>query len=151
MKKFISTIAIFICLQISAQTKEELMVQQTIEEFFIGFHAQDSIKIKSVVNDQIILQTIINEPDGSHKIKTDDFSDFLISISKIPSNMKFEEKIMDYSIQIDGPMATAWTKYKFWINGELSHCGVNSFQLLQESELWKIIYLIDTRRKEDCK
>ncbi|MRH99767.1 nuclear transport factor 2 family protein [Kriegella sp. EG-1] len=150
MKKLISVIIIFICLKISAQSEEKLAVQQTIETFFKGFHAQDSIEMKSVVHGKIILQTIINVSDGSHQIKTDDFSDFLISISKIPTEMKFEEKILSYNVQIDGPMANAWTKYEFWINGALNHCGVNSFQLLKEGEIWKIVYLIDTRRKEGC-
>jgi hypothetical protein len=46
-------------------------------------------------------------------------------------------------------MANAWTSYEFYINGKLSHKGVNSFTLFKESEDlgWKIVHLIDTRRK----
>ena len=55
-----------------------------------------------------------------------------------------------YNIQIDGPMANAWTNYEFWVNDSFSHCGVNSFQLFNDQGSWKIIYLIDTRRKEGC-
>jgi hypothetical protein len=55
-----------------------------------------------------------------------------------------------YNIQIDGAMANAWTSYEFWVNGSFSHCGVNSFQLFKDEGAWKIIYLIDTRRKEGC-
>ena len=47
-------------------------------------------------------------------------------------------------------MAHVWAPYEFWYNGEFSHCGVNSFQLFKEEDTWKIIYLIDSRRKEDC-
>ncbi len=47
-------------------------------------------------------------------------------------------------------MANAWTPYEFWYNGNFSHCGVNSFQLIKKDEKWKIIYLVDTRRKEGC-
>ncbi|UWX56421.1 hypothetical protein NYZ99_09635 [Maribacter litopenaei] len=57
---------------------------------------------------------------------------------------------MDYSIQIDGAMANAWTPYEFRINDNFSHCGVNSFQMVKLEGEWKIIYLIDTRRKEGC-
>lgn len=48
-------------------------------------------------------------------------------------------------------MANAWTNYEFWLNDEFHHCGVNSFQLLKEDDIWKIIYLVDIRRVEDCK
>jgi hypothetical protein len=47
-------------------------------------------------------------------------------------------------------MAAAWTPYRFYRNGEFSHCGVNSFQLVKMAEGWKIVYIIDTRRKEPC-
>ena len=33
------------------------------------------------------------------------------------------------------------------INEKLSHSGVNAFTLFKEKDSWKIIYLIDTRRK----
>ncbi|MBT8322548.1 MAG: nuclear transport factor 2 family protein, partial [Eudoraea sp.] len=72
------------------------------------------------------------------------------AIVSIPDTVKFEERIHSYQISIDGPMANAWTPYEFWLNDQFSHCGVNSFQLINDGSSWKIIYLIDTRRREDC-
>ena len=74
-----------------------------------------------------------------------------MNIANIPKDRKFEEKLLDFSIQVDGNMANAWTPYEFWYQEELSHCGVNSFQLIKEDDKWKIIYLVDTRRREGCK
>jgi hypothetical protein len=37
--------------------------------------------------------------------------------------------------------------YTFYLNGDESHTGTNSFQLVRTSEGWKIQYIIDTRRK----
>ncbi|MEM9869076.1 MAG: nuclear transport factor 2 family protein, partial [Bacteroidota bacterium] len=34
--------------------------------------------------------------------------------------------------------------------GTFSHCGINSFQMVNFGGEWKIIYLIDTRGKEGC-
>ena len=47
-------------------------------------------------------------------------------------------------------MANAWAPYEFYINSEFSHCGINSFQLIKIEGNWKIIYIIDTRRKDNC-
>jgi hypothetical protein len=44
-------------------------------------------------------------------------------------------------------MAHVWAPYEFYINDKLSHTGVNTFTLFKEKDIWKIIYLIDTRRK----
>lgn len=133
-----------------AQASEEKMVQNTIDSFFKAFHQQDSTALKETVSKDIVLQTIGKNEAGREVVKTENFSNFLKSIVSIPTTTKFEEKILSYNIQIDGAMANAWTSYEFWVNGSFSHCGVNSFQLFKDQGTWKIIYLIDTRRKEGC-
>lgn len=134
-----------------AQDAEKAEVKKTIEAFFDGFHKQDSTLIKQTVADKVTLQSIGMNREGKTTLRTDKFSGFLKSIVSIPETMKFQEKIKSYSIQIDGAMANAWTEYEFWVNDEMSHCGVNSFQLFKDAGKWKIIYLIDTRRREGCK
>lgn len=136
---------------LAAQESDEAIVRQTIETFFEGFHAKDTVLIKKTVSDQIITQTIDARKNSKIALRTEDFSKFLNSISSIPDSINFQEKILSFNIQIDGTMANAWTPYEFWYNGTFSHCGVNSFQLFKEDEDWKINYLIDTRRREGCR
>ena len=135
---------------ISAQVSDEAQVRSTIESFFEGFHKQDSVLMKQHVGENPRLQTIGKTKQGEAAMRTGDFSKFLSSIVSIPDSVKFQEKLKSFSIQVDGDMANAWTPYEFWLNDTFSHCGVNSFQLFREQGKWKIIYLIDTRRREDC-
>ena len=79
-----------------------------------------------------------------------DFSKFLVSICSIPDSVKYEERLTSFSIQVDRTMANAWVGYEFWLNDTFSHCGINSFQLVDFDGEWKIIYLIDTRGKAGC-
>ncbi|MBT9188591.1 MULTISPECIES: nuclear transport factor 2 family protein [Zobellia] len=152
MKNIFKILFCLFSLSVSAQETEEIAIKKTIEAFFDGFHQQDSVQIKNTVSNTVIMQTIATDEKGNPLVKTQEFSDFLKSIVSIPESTKFEEVITDYSIQIDGPMANAWTPYIFKIDGAFHHCGVNSFQLVKEDEKdWKIIYIIDTRRKENCK
>jgi hypothetical protein len=74
--------------------------------------------------------------------------DFLKSIVSIPANMKFEERILQYKVEIDGNLAHVWTPYEFYINEKFSHRGANSFTLYNDNGKWQIIHLIDTRRKK---
>ena len=133
------------------QTNTETEVRRSIEIFFEGFHQQDSTVIKSVVSDEIVLQTMGVDREGKNRMRTDPFDGFLKSIVSIPDSVQFKEELLDFKILLDGPMAHAWTPYKFWINGELSHCGVNSFQLFNDGKIWRIIYLADTRRRDNCR
>ena len=143
MKNNFALSLLFISSLIQAQEKE---VQQTIEVFFEGFHQKDSLKIKSVCAEKMILQSI-SEGKKGNKFEDEKPSDFYKSIVTIPNDLQFEEKILSYNIQVDGAMAHIWTPYEFYINGKLSHSGVNAFTLFKENSTWKIIYIIDTRRQ----
>ena len=150
MKKYIVILSLMTTFGLSAQADEKGAVQKTIDDFFAAFHAQDSIQMRNLTADGITLQSIGANKSGETKLRVSDFGKFLKGIVGIPKERKFEEKLRSYSIQVDGPMANAWTEYEFWIDGAMSHCGVNSFQLINEGDGWKIIYLIDTRRREGC-
>jgi hypothetical protein len=63
----------------------------------------------------------------------------------------WDERVWDVVIQVDGPLATAWTPYAFYRGTELSHCGVNAFQFVHRAGTWKILQITDTRHpKATC-
>lgn len=92
------------------------------------------------------MQTVANTKNGT-QLKSDKLEDFLKSIASIPNTMKIFEKLLDYKVTIDGDLAHVWTPYEFYVNDTLSHVGVNAFTLLNDNGKWRIIHLIDTRRK----
>ena len=143
MKKALLLLLMLFSFSGQAQNDE---VQKTIKTFFEGFHAKDTLLIKSTCSEKIILQSISESPKGN-KLTEDSAKDFYKSIATIPAEMKFEERILSYNIQVDGTMANVWTPYEFYINGKLSHKGVNNFTLFKDTSGWRIIYLIDTRKR----
>ncbi|WP_395047415.1 nuclear transport factor 2 family protein [Flavobacterium sp.] len=143
MKYFAALFIFCFALNANAQKSE---IENTVKTFFDGFHTKDTLKIKSVCHDKMILQSIIEGQKGT-KLVDEKTTEFYKSFSTFPADMKFEEKILSYNIQVDGAMADAWTPYEFYINGKLSHSGVNAFTFFKENNLWKIIHIIDTRRK----
>jgi len=96
------------------------------------------------------MQSIGMSKDGELKFSTSSFDSFLKSIAGIPQNVNFEERILDYQTRSDALMANVWTPYEFYINGELSHCGVNNFQMIWAECSWKIFYIVDTRNRQSC-
>ena len=144
MKNYVVILFLLLGLYCNAQKQE---VQKCIESFFEGFHQRDSTKIKLVCADKMILQSISENAIKGNKLSNESAKEFYKSIASIPVSLRFQEKILSYNIQVDGTMAHAWTPYEFYINDKLSHTGVNAFTLFKEKDSWKIIYLIDTRRK----
>jgi len=140
-------ISLFIILLLSnlinAQEEE---AKATIEQFFVAFHAKDTLKMKVICSDKIILQSIQENANGA-KLTDESSTEFYKSIAAIPNTITFQEKLLSFTVKVDGAMAHVWTPYEFYINGKFSHSGVNAFTLFKENNSWKIIYCIDTRRK----
>ncbi|NER13897.1 nuclear transport factor 2 family protein [Leptobacterium flavescens] len=143
--------ALLFSLTMSAQQSEKDEVKATVERFFEGFHKGDTTIIKETISDKIIMQTAFRNREGKDVLNSDDANKFLNAIATRPDDQKWDERLLSFNIQVDGNMANAWTPYEFWFNGRFSHCGVNSFQLFKDNGSWKIIYLIDTRRRQGCK
>ena len=131
-------------LSISAQEKE---IKQSITVFFEGLQTADTLKIQTVCHKEMKLQSIM-EKNAIGTLSFESNEEFYKSIASIPKNLKIEERLLSYKIQIDGSMAQVWTPYEFYVNDKLSHMGTNSFTLLLENNVWKIVHIIDTRRKK---
>jgi hypothetical protein len=129
-------------------TPEE--AKKVVNIFFEGFHEGDTLKMRSVMADQLQLQTAFSDQQGNARISTSSIDELLQAIAQRPADQKWDERLLDYKVQIDGNLAHVWTPYQFWLNGTFSHCGANAFTLGKTDEGWKILHLIDSRRREGC-
>lgn len=138
-------------LNYTAQTQTaEDSVKSTIQQLFTGMKQAHAELVKDAFADSAVMQTIRRKSDGSFFVQTESVSRFVELIRTLKKDSA-DERIQFESIQLDGPLASVWTPYRFYYNGNFSHCGINSFQLVRINGRWKIQYLIDTRRKQDCK
>ncbi|WP_299180820.1 nuclear transport factor 2 family protein [uncultured Chryseobacterium sp.] len=128
------------------QQSEVQEVEKPIRNLFLAMKTADPELLKTVFAENAIFQTITKEGI----VKTDQVQDFISSISKT-SKDDLDERISIEAIHIDGALASVFTPYQFYYKGKFSHCGANSFQLVKQNGTWKIQYLIDTRRKDNCK
>jgi hypothetical protein len=151
MKFYITILSLLIAASSFSQNAfSEKEARQLIETFFEGFHKGDTLLMKSVMADEMIMQTAFSDKEGNHKVKNDSADGLLTAIANRPETQKWDERLESYEIQIDGNLAHVWTPYQFWFNDTFSHCGANSFTLTKTNDGWKIIHLIDSRRKESC-
>jgi hypothetical protein len=128
---------------------EEEQIKAVIQSLFDGMRAKNGEQAGAAFLPDAIMQTVIAKPEGS-EVGSNSVGDFVKRISSTPAETNLDEQILDYQIKVDGTLAAAWTPYRFYVNGNFSHCGVNSFQLVKTTLGWKIVYIIDTRRKEPC-
>ena len=61
------------------------------------------------------------------------------------------ERMWSPEVSIDGGIASVWTPYDVYRNGEFSHCGIDAFQLRKLDDEWKIVGLIwNSLQPPDC-
>lgn len=132
-----------------AQSSEDEFVKSAINKLFEGMRSGDSAMVKAAFAEGAVIQTISTRKAGVPEVVTAPLQQFLNAIGT-PHTDVWDERITVDRIMVDGPLASVWTPYRFYIGERFSHCGVNSFQLMKTDGGWKIIYLVDTRRAGDC-
>jgi hypothetical protein len=141
--KFILSLAFgFTTLQINAQSTED-SVKAVITGMFEGIRRADSAMVVNSFHPSAILHTI-----GREKLGQEPPSGFGTAVKRMKAG-QLDERIEFGAVHVDANMASVWTPYRLYMDGKFIHCGVNSFQLVRYSGVWKIVHLIDTRRK-DC-
>ncbi|MHA7131604.1 nuclear transport factor 2 family protein [Algoriphagus namhaensis] len=149
MKKIGVFLLLVFCSSFARAQSAEDEIRAVIANLFDGMRSKNIELISGAFDPEALMQTTVVGTDGA-RVQSNSVQDFLARIGQTPAETQLDERILEYVIQVDGPMAAAWTPYEFYVNDTFSHCGVNSFQLVKKPDGWKIVYIIDTRRKEGC-
>ena len=128
-----------------AQNTSEKEIVKPIENLFNAMKSADSLGVKNAFSGSAIMQTF----GKNQEIRTDKVEDFAKQVGASQAG-DLDERFTISKILVDGNMASVWVPYLFYYKGNFSHCGVNSFQLAKINNEWKIQYIIDTRRKDNC-
>ncbi|CAM1359081.1 conserved exported hypothetical protein [Tenacibaculum litoreum] len=153
MQKIFTLLIVFVLTTVvSAQeNSEKKAIKKTIETFFDGLHKGDSTLVSSTLNSTIKIQTTFTNKEGKNVLITESRVKLLTNIANKKPEHTYLEKLVSWDIKIDGNLASVWTPYEFYLNEKFSHCGANSFQLFNNNGKWEIIYLVDMRRRNNCK
>jgi len=150
MKKILLTALLFIItLGVFAQQSAADAVKQTVNTLFGAMRKGDSTLLRSVFSKDMILQSVSNDKTGKAILSTENADEFVKAIGT-PHSSVYDERITFGDVKIDGDLASVWAPYKFYFGDKFSHCGVDVFQLMKTANGWKVIYIVDTRRKDNC-
>jgi hypothetical protein len=129
------------------QTEDELAIRAVITQLFDGMRTRDTLAMNAAFHADARLYSLGG--DGAVEVATP--AEFAQSVASAPAGLLLDEVIHDVEIRVDGPVATAWTYYDFFVGERFSHCGYNAFQLLNAGGTWRIVAITDSRRREECR
>jgi hypothetical protein len=132
---------------LAAQDAPEQEVRAVVDRMFDAMRSGDSTAFRALFHPSARLQSV-GVREGRTMVRSDSVEAFVRAVGT-PHEQVWDERISDVQIRVDGPLATAWMNYAFYLGDRFSHCGVNAFQFVKAEGGWQITQIIDTRRR-DC-
>jgi hypothetical protein len=150
MRKLLVILFLFFTLSSFAQTDEE-QIKASINQVFDGMRKNDTTLVRQVLHSSCFLKSIGKNKTGEVRLQEDAIGEWLKQIGTKREGVILDERLTSFDIKIDDEMAMAWTPYDFYVNDKFNHCGVDVFTMMKTDKGWKIVGIVDTRRKENCK
>jgi hypothetical protein len=132
---------LFMACNLSAQIAEETAVKNAVQTFFKAISKKSAEIASSVLNkDGFMFEA--KKGDKTVTVGMTSFQDF---IKKLPTfTGELLEEMHNPKIFVHGNIAVVWTPFTFHRNGEYSHSGLDTFQLIKTDGGWKIFSIMYT-------
>ena len=154
MKKVFTILAVLVFSKMSyAQNmqgaSDTAAIKQTINTLLNAMRKGDSTLFRSVFAKGMVLESVSNDKNGKAILSTENGGDLVKGVGT-PHAAVYDERIVYDAIKIDGDLACVWAPYKFYLGDQFTYCGVEVFQLMRTMDGWKVFYIADTTRKDNC-
>src|SRR5262245_43403664 len=123
-------------------------IMATVTKLFDAMRAKDTVALRAVFDSGARLVSAFTRQDGALGVRSTGIGDFVRAIGSATASL--DERIRDPEVRQDAGLATVWTSYAFYADGQFSHCGVDSFQLAKTAAGWRIVAIADTQRRQGC-
>lgn len=129
---------------------ERAAIDSVVASLFDAMRKGDSATVRRIFHPRAMLATASAARDGMPQVTMDSVGSFVRAVGA-PHRERWDERVYGPVTQVDGHMAVVWAPYSFFLGPTLSHCGTNAFQLAKGADGWRIISLVDTRRRTGCR
>ena len=119
----------------SDDAKDREDVIATVQAFFDSMTDRDVDRMRTLMTpDGIIFG--YRQVDGETQITRIPHAEYLSNLGSGEGTPV--ERFWDPEVMVYGRLATIWTPYDFYLDGQYSHCGLNNFSMLKTDAGWII-------------
>lgn len=130
-----------------AQESDEEAILQVAQQIMDGINQKDGDLIRQVMMPEGILFSTTDR-DGTNRAYFTSAEDFASQVTN--STDEYHERLFDATVLVQKGVALVWAPYDFHLNGEFTHCGVDTVSLVKTEEGWKAVSLTYTVETEGC-
>ena len=127
----------------SSSTEKDAVVK-AVQVFFDTMAARDVEGARAILQPQGRFHAM-SVRDGKPDVRAFSNEEYFAILQA--SKQKMRERTWNPEVSVHGLIATFRAPYDFWIDGKLSHCGVDAFDLIKTEDGWKIaggVYTVET-------
>jgi hypothetical protein len=84
---------------------------------------------------------------GDGRVSQFSFTQFA---QRVSPERRFVERIWNPAIEIDGDVALVWAPYDVRVDGKISNCGFDLFDLVRENGRWRVMNVTFSTRTTGC-
>jgi hypothetical protein len=131
--------------QAQPSNPERDAVLKTVQAFFDTMTARDVEAARKVLQPQGRFHAM-RMRDGKPDVRAFANEEYFADLQA--SKQTMQERIWNPEVRVHGLIGSVWAPYDFWIDGKLSHCGVDLFDLIKTDEGWKIaggVYTVESK------
>ena len=123
-------------------------VMAPVNALLAALTAHDGNAILAVTLPEGAITSARTNADGTRAAKTLRWAEFAANLK--PDGSRIVETLGTPAIEIDEDVALVWAPYTFTIDGKLSHCGYDHFDLVRSGGAWKILNITYSHRTTGC-
>lgn len=125
-----------------ADPQERREVTATLQRLFDALETGDADLLRTVLDESVVMH-FSETRDGTTSFGSSTVEALAGRIAA--SEAPLVERMWDPVVFVNGPLATIWTPYDFYVGDSFSHCGIDAASMFRGEEGWKIVALSWTR------
>ncbi|MBN8806879.1 MAG: hypothetical protein J0I47_01370 [Sphingomonas sp.] len=129
-------------------TSEEGQVMAPVTAILKALETNNGGAVLAATRPEGVVAVALEAPDGRRGVRHLSWSDFASRLK--PDGNRYEERLFDPAIEIDGDVAFVWARYTVMKNGAPEHCGYDLFDLVREGGAWKVLNVTWSQRTTGC-
>jgi hypothetical protein len=132
-----------------AQSADSVGVMAALDGMLNAMRTRNADALRAVFHPNARMTLLRPAQDGSTQVMVLSGAQFVDAATN-PQGPILDEPIRNPRLLIDGDLATIWAEYQVRIDGKVSHCGYDAFQMVRVAGSWKILNVSDTFRRTGC-
>jgi|SRR5687768_18058849 len=151
MKKILAAVIFTLAISIPAfaqkadDSKDALAVVNKLFEMMAAHKPAEIVALHTAEAQHV---AVMKNKEGKSVNRT--FSADAFSKNFAEKRAELKEDMYAPKVEIHNDLALVWGRYVFFVNGKISHCGVNAFHLVRIDAGWRIAGASSSMEPQGC-